>query len=85
MVANQALPVARLKFTTEKKEAQIEIQAVAKIQYPIKSHIIKAKSGPTAIQRKKVGFVRLLWNFVDFFPQASRRFFKCRLLREACH
>jgi hypothetical protein len=53
MVANQALPVARLKFTTEKKEAQIEIQAVAKIQYPIKSHSTKAKSGPSAFQREK--------------------------------
>jgi hypothetical protein len=29
-----------------KKEAQIEIQAVAKIQYPIKSHSIKANSSP---------------------------------------
>ena len=33
----------------DKKEAQIEIQAVAKIQYPIKSHIIYIKSNSTSI------------------------------------
>jgi hypothetical protein len=35
-----------------KKEAQIEIQAVAKIQYPIKSHSTSANSGPIAGKRE---------------------------------
>jgi hypothetical protein len=35
-----------------KKEAQMEIQAVAKIQYPIKSQSIYANGGPIAVGAK---------------------------------
>ena len=43
-----------------KKEAQIEIQAVAKIQYPIKSQISYANDGPIAHKRGK-GVVWMFW------------------------
>ena len=39
-----------------KKEAQIEIQAVAKIQYPIKSHCNKANSSPNGFKGRISGF-----------------------------
>jgi hypothetical protein len=41
----------RISGTFRKKEAQIEIQAVAKIQYPIKSQNSYANCGPIARQR----------------------------------
>ena len=40
-----------------KKEAQIKIQAVAKIQYPIKSHITKAKGVPVAVKAAGNAFI----------------------------
>jgi hypothetical protein len=39
-----------------KKEAQIEIQAVAKIQYPIKSHIVYCKLNSTHFKAENVRF-----------------------------
>jgi hypothetical protein len=54
----------------EKKEAQIEIQAVAKIQYPIKSHNNKAKSGPSGFQRRKRWFYAVAVEFCRFFSSS---------------
>jgi len=56
-----------------KKEAQIEIQAVAKIQYPIKSHSNKAKSGPSAFQREKGWFCAVAVEFCRFFSSGVQK------------
>ena len=49
-------PKVRWRAHTIKKEAQIEIQAVAKIQYPIKSHSSKANSSPKGFKGRISGF-----------------------------
>jgi hypothetical protein len=41
--------IGKMEMGRNKKKAQMEIQAVAKIQYPIKSQCSKAKPGPEGL------------------------------------
>jgi hypothetical protein len=68
----------------EKKEAQIEIQAVAKIQYPIKSHSNNANSSPKGFKGRISGFHVPGEEFRGFFSSAVHEILQFNFYATGC-